>query len=334
MVLVGSVTCSIVTRRDDHVQRILLNPDIAFADNSDVQPHQLQYFVAIAETGSFTAGAQRARVVQSAASTAVRQLERELGCALFIRSRRISLTPAGEALLPRARDVLAALEAATAAVAATHGQVTGTVSLGMMTRFARFDLASRLASFRRAYPEVVVHARQPTTGSRGSLEAVRCGNLDLALVSTATEKFPGVHLHYLDSEPLVFVCHHAHALAATGAVRLAQIAHETFVDSPVGWGNRAVADAAFAAAGLRRTVHTETTDLTLGQALVREQLGVMFAPASAVSDDPQLAALDVDPPLTWTVQLARSATRPLSAAAAALAAELERGGPARRRRMA
>lgn len=314
----------IVTSRCDRVQRILPNPDITIADNSGVQPHQLRYFVAIAETGSFTAGAQRARVVQSAASTAVRQLERELGCALFVRGRRITLTPAGEALLPRARDVLAALGAAAAAVAATHGQVTGTVHLGMMTHLARFDLAGRLASFRRAHPEVVVHARQPTTGSRGSLEAVRYGDLDLALASTATETFPGVDMHYLDSEPLLFVCHRSHALAATGAVRLAQVAHETFIDSPVGWGNRAVADAAVAAAGLRRTVHTETTDLTLGQALVREQLGVMFVPASAVSDDPQLAALDVEPPLTWTVQLARSATRPLSAAAAALATELER----------
>jgi DNA-binding transcriptional LysR family regulator len=308
----------IVTSPDNRVQRILLNPDIAIFDNAVVQPHQLQYFVAVAETGSFTAGAQRARVVQSAASTAVRQLERELGCVLFIRSRRITLTPAGEALLPRARDVLAALEAATAAVAATQGQVTGTVSLGMMTHVAGFDLASRLASFRRAYPAVVVHARQPATGSRGSLEAVRGGDLDLALVSTAGETFPGVHMLYLDSEPLLFVCHRTHALAAAGAVRLAQTAHETFIDSPVGWGNRAVVDAAVAAAGLRRTVHTETTDLALGQALVREQLGVMFVPASAVSDEPQLAALDVDPPLTWTVQLARSATRPLTAAAAAI----------------
>ncbi|MEV0893695.1 LysR family transcriptional regulator [Promicromonospora sp. NPDC050262] len=291
-----------------------------------MQPHQLRYFVAIAETGSFTAGAQRARVVQSAASTAVRQLERELGCALFTRGRRIALTPEGEALLPRARDVLAALDAARAAVAATRGQVAGTVSLGMMNHLAGFDLASLLAAFGRAHPAVVVHARQTATGSRGSLDAVRSGDLDLALVSTAGETVPGMRLRYLDSEPIRFVCHRSHPLAGAGSVRLAQIADEAFIDSPVGWGNRAVVDGAFAAAGLRRAIQTEATDFELGQALVRERLGVMFVPASAVSPDPQLVALDVEPALTWTVRLAHSASRPLSAAAAALAAELERGG--------
>ncbi len=296
-------------------------------DNEWVQPHQLQYFIAVAETGSFTAGAQRARVVQSAASTAVRQLERELGCSLFVRGRRIALTPEGEALLPRAREVLAALDAATAAVAATRGLVTGTVSLGMMNHLAAFDLAGLLASFRRKHPAVVVHARQTATGSRGSLDALRRGDLDLALVSTATETISGVRLRYLDSEPLRFVCHRSHPVAEAGTIRLERIVGEAFIDSPVGWGNRAVIDGAFAAAGLRRTVQTEATDFDLGQALVGEQLGVMFVPASAVSMDPRLVALDVEPSLTWTVRLAQSASRPLSAAAAALAAELERGEP-------
>lgn len=294
-----------------------------------MQPHQLQYFVAVAETGTFTAGAQRARVVQSAASTAVRQLERELGCALFTRGRRIALTPEGEALLPRARDVLAALDAATAAVAATRGVVTGTVTLGMMNHLAAFDLAGLLASFRRKHPDVVVQVRQTAAGSRGSLEAVRRGDLDLALVSTATETVPGVRLHYLDSEPILFVCHESHGRARAGAVRLEQIADEAFIDSPVGWGNRTVVDGAFAAAGLHRTVHTETTDFVLGQALVRERLGVMCVPASAVSTDPQLVALAVEPALIWTARLGYSASRPLSAAAAALVGELELGGSAR-----
>ncbi|HEV6955375.1 MAG TPA: LysR family transcriptional regulator [Promicromonospora sp.] len=292
-----------------------------------MQPHQLQYFVAIAETGSFTAGAQRARVVQSAVSAAVKQLERELGCALFVRGRRIALTPEGEALLPRARDVLAAIDAARAAVAATRGQIVGTVSLGMMNHLARFDVAALLAEFRRAHPGVVVHARQTATGSRGSLEAVRRGDLDLALASTVAETEPGLVLRTLDSEPIQFVCHRSHPLAGAGTVHLDQLTGEPFIESPVGWGNRAVVDQAFAAAGLRRDVHTEATDFVLGQALVREALGVMFVPTSAVSPDPELVALDVEPALTWTVRLARSASRPLSAAAAALADQLERAAP-------
>jgi len=290
-----------------------------------MQPHQLTYFVAVAETGSFTAGAQRVRVVQSAVSTAVQQLERELSCRLFTRGRRISLTPEGEVLLPRARDVLAAIEAATAAVAATRGQVTGTVNLGMMYRFGSFDMAARLASFRRKYPSVVVRANTSPEGSRGHLDALRRGDLDVAIVATATETVPGMHLRYLDSEPLRFVCSASHPLARFETVRLDQIAGETFIDSPLGWGNRTLVDDAFARAGLHRAVQTETIDFALGQALTREGLGVTFVPESGLQADPRLVALDIEPAIIWTAQLACSTNRPVSAAAAALASELELG---------
>ncbi|TDD15504.1 LysR family transcriptional regulator [Nonomuraea diastatica] len=290
-----------------------------------MQPHQLEYFVAVAETGSFTAGAQRVRVVQSAVSTAVRQLERELGSALFVRGRRISLTPEGEALLPRARDVLHAMEAAVAAVAATRGQVIGTVNLGLMHHLAAYDLVGRLASFRRKHPAAVVHARSSTAGSRGHLDALRRGDLDLALVATAAETVPGVHLQCLDREPLRLVCSATHPLAGSATVRLEQIVDEAFIDFPAGWGNRSLVDSTFAAAGLRRTVHTEIIDFTMAQSLVREQLGVTFIPASAVWTDPLLVAIDVDPAIIWTARLAHSTSRPLSAAAAALAVELKAG---------
>jgi DNA-binding transcriptional LysR family regulator len=309
------------------LQRIAAALRIAICDDGRVQPHQFEYFVAVAETGSFTAGAQRVRVVQSAVSAAVRQLERELGSPLFVRGRRISLTPEGEALLPRARDVLGAIEAAAAAVAATHGQVTGTVNLGMMHHLAAFDLAGRLAAVRRRHPAVVVHGRSSATGSRDHLDALRRGDLDLALVSTETETAPGVHLHALDREPLRLVCSATHPLARSGTVRLEQIADEPFIDAPAGCGHRSLVDSAFASADLRRIVHTESIDFAVSQSLACEQLGVTFVPESAVWTDPRLAVLDVDPPLIWTARLARSANRPLSAAASALADELMAGIP-------
>ncbi|MFD0660579.1 LysR substrate-binding domain-containing protein [Thermocatellispora tengchongensis] len=190
-----------------------------------------------------------------------------------------------------------------------------------------FDLAGRLASFRRRHPAVVVQGRSSTAGTRDHLDALRRGDLDLALVATPTDTVPGVHLQSLDSEPLLLVCPVSHPLASSGTIRLEQIADEAFIDSPAGWGNRLLVDSAFAAAGLRRTVYTETIDFTMAQSLVGERLGVAFVPATLVRADPRLVALDVDPALIWTVRLARSASRPLSAAAAALAAELKAGTP-------
>jgi DNA-binding transcriptional LysR family regulator len=79
---------------------------------------QLRAFVAIADTGTFTAAAQRVHVTQAAISMQIRQLETELGAKLFVRApRRVVLTEAGEQLLQRARHILRDHDAAIDVVA-------------------------------------------------------------------------------------------------------------------------------------------------------------------------------------------------------------------------
>ncbi|MEV4068036.1 LysR family transcriptional regulator, partial [Nonomuraea dietziae] len=83
---------------------------------------QMRYVVAVAETSNFTRAAERCMVVQSALSHQIARLERELGARLFERtSRRVRLTPEGEAFLPAARQALEAAERARAEVAAAAG---------------------------------------------------------------------------------------------------------------------------------------------------------------------------------------------------------------------
>lgn len=94
---------------------------------------QMEVVVAVAEEGGFTAAAQRLHVVQSAVSSTVRALERELGTPLFDRTtHRVSLTPAGEAFVPAARATLRAAEQARSAVDAARGQLRGRVTVGTM----------------------------------------------------------------------------------------------------------------------------------------------------------------------------------------------------------
>src|ERR1700756_3271404 len=75
----------------------------------DVHGRDLRYFVAVAEDLHFTRAAERLFISQPALSKQVRMLERQLGAPVFARGREgIRLTPVGEALLPHARQVLAA----------------------------------------------------------------------------------------------------------------------------------------------------------------------------------------------------------------------------------
>ncbi|MGW6227967.1 LysR family transcriptional regulator, partial [Cellulosimicrobium cellulans] len=97
-----------------------------------METRQLEYFVAVAEELSFTRAAARVFAVQSSVSAGVRALEAELGARLFERTKRsVALTSQGEALLPRARAVLDAVDEARAAVAPGPHLVRGTVRLGV-----------------------------------------------------------------------------------------------------------------------------------------------------------------------------------------------------------
>src|ERR1700689_2342790 len=119
--------------------------------------HQLRYFCAIADTGSFTRAAQQTHVSQPSLSQQLRKLEDELGARLFDRlGRRVQLTEFGRAFLPRARAVLRDLEAARSDVIERKPAISGPISVGVIPTVTPYFLPSVLASFSRKYPQVHV----------------------------------------------------------------------------------------------------------------------------------------------------------------------------------
>jgi len=93
---------------------------LAVFDDQDVDLRRLRYFVAVAEELSFSRAARRVGLSQQALSSQIRCFEEEIGCVLFFRTtRRVELSPAGLALLPKARlSLAAAVEALASARAA------------------------------------------------------------------------------------------------------------------------------------------------------------------------------------------------------------------------
>jgi DNA-binding transcriptional LysR family regulator len=291
-----------------------------------VELRDLDYFLTCCQAGSFTAAARQAHIVQSAMSAAVARLEHELGVSLFDRSvTPVTVTEHGAALQAAALRVVEAVQAARDDVAAVSGRVRGTVILGCTLHTGPLDLAAVLAGLRDRHPGVIVHLRQSLAGSAGNLQAVIDGSMDIALTASPADAGPGrpprgVLLTPLISEPLVFVCPADHGLSQRARVTAADLADETILRFPPGWGIRATVDAVLGA----DPSAIEIGDYALMLTLVQSRFGTTLLPASAITRGyPGLVAVAADDPrLAWNLSAAISASRRPTAAATALLSAL------------
>ncbi|WP_333629584.1 LysR family transcriptional regulator, partial [Stenotrophomonas cyclobalanopsidis] len=197
---------------------------------------QLEFAVALAEEGNFTRAAARCHVVQSALSHQIAHLEAELGTPLFERlPREVRITPAGEALLVHARQVLVSLRHLRADVAAVTGEVRGTLAIGQISSLTDIDVVAILATFRQAYPQVEFQLR--VDKSETLIAQVQARELDVALVGLApSASLDGVCHQMLQEEDLVAVVAPTHRLAGQARLPLALLQDEALVDFARGTG--------------------------------------------------------------------------------------------------
>lgn len=283
---------------------------------------QLEHFVAVGEERHFTRAAERVHIVQSALSSSIRSLEAELGVALFLRTtRRVELTEAGRALMPEARRVLAAVEAARDAVAEVQDMLRGTLSVGIMQAHGVVDLVGLIGRFHREHPHVEVRLRQ--AGSTVLAEAVREGTLDLAFVALPDHATHGLSRTVVGAEPMDFVCSPRHRFSERTFVTLEALADEEFIDYPGEWGARVAVDVAFAAAGVRRRSSFVANDLLMMLNLAAEGFGVALVPRSMASfrTDVRFIRLRKWVPI-WEISVVGRPGGPHSAAARALLAAI------------
>ncbi|WP_443674882.1 LysR family transcriptional regulator [Lentzea californiensis] len=163
---------------------------------------QLEYFVAVAESGSFTRAAERVHVAQPGVSAQVRRLERELGHALLDRSgRTVTLTDVGAAVLPLVRAALGSVESARRTVEEMAGLVRGAVRVGMVVSCGIMDLPELLSEFHSSYPAVEITLSE--ADSDELISSLVDGRLDFALVGYTGAEPEGLSVRVLADEPLV-----------------------------------------------------------------------------------------------------------------------------------
>ncbi len=141
---------------------------------------QLAYFEAVVRHGGFSRAAEQLHIAQPAVSAQIRRLERELGTALLERTtRRVTLTPAGELVLARARSALAQVEGARADLAELATVTRGQLRIGATQLLASIDLPRALAGFHRRYPAVTIALRSGLIADL--LADLDAGRIDVAL---------------------------------------------------------------------------------------------------------------------------------------------------------
>ena len=234
---------------------------------------QLQYFLATAEQGSFTAAARSLYVAQPSLSEQVRQLEAELGVELFARvGRGIALTEAGRALRPEAERVLAGVEQARDVVRDVRELRGGTLSFGMFGTASDYLIADLVGDFRRRYPDV----RLRLVGQNSSLvaDAVRTGRLEAALVVLPVDD-DGLELRPVHREELVVVGRSPERLGEAMTIeRLAELPLVLY-DAEYGWADpmrRQLAERA-QLAGISLSPAVEVEDLEAAVQLARRGIG-------------------------------------------------------------
>ncbi|HUE11021.1 MAG TPA: LysR family transcriptional regulator [Steroidobacteraceae bacterium] len=268
--------------------------------------NELQFFVQVSETQSFTKAAKRLGVPKSSVSRAILKLENRLGVRLVERTtRRVALTEAGELLVVRARRILAELDAAGADLRALTGIQTGHVLIGAIHTMGPVDLSLALGSFHERHPGVELTVREES--SEELAELLRADELDLAFLSV-TERIEsrGIGFQPLVSEELVAIVPRSHRLGGRRRVRMRELAGERFIAYREGARLRELLISAGHAAGFEPQIALESNESQLIRRLVARGLGVALVPRSDCgSENEELSVAKlIDPPLKRDITLA------------------------------
>ncbi|WP_206784959.1 LysR family transcriptional regulator [Amycolatopsis sp. MtRt-6] len=271
-----------------------------------MQFHQLAYFVAVAEHRHFTRAAEQVRVAQPSLSQQIRALEHDLGAPLFHRIRgNVTLTEAGETLLPIARRILADTETARLAIRELFELDRGRVRLGAPPSLCTGLLPAMLAAFRRRYPGIQLELHE--SGSGDLRQRLAEGALDLALLAGArTTADAGLTATPLLLEELVVIS--APEAPVTGdRLGIGALADVPLVMFRRGYDVREATVNACRAAGFEPSFAIEGGEMDAVLELVRAGVGAAVVPSTVAGDRFRMTRFTPDAGMTRVVQLAHRA---------------------------
>jgi DNA-binding transcriptional LysR family regulator len=249
-----------------------------------VEIRQLRAFVAIAESGTFTAGALRVHVTQAAISMQIRQLETEIGAKVFVRApRHVILTEAGEQLLRRARHILREHDAALDEIAELAGAERGRLRIGSASAMVLSEqLPAILKELRKQHPAAEISVTSGT--SEVLVDQILGGEVDVAFVSLPVD-VRGIKTERLSQDQLVAIASPRHKLAKQRTISAYTLAGERLILGERGGNTRRLIDQFFAQAGASLHVAMELSRQQAIKRMVEEDMGVGIVPLQSVKEE-------------------------------------------------
>ncbi|MBU1358454.1 MAG: LysR family transcriptional regulator [Gammaproteobacteria bacterium] len=196
----------------------------------------LRYFLAVAEARHFGRAAARLNIAQPPLSVQIRDLENELGTALFQRTARgVTLSDAGAAFLPHAEAVLAASRQAVSVARDAAAGRGGRLVIGFIPTLAYTLLPHLLPSYREAYPGVAISLREVLVTDKE--DALLSGSIDVGIYRPPA-RHPEIQTATIGEERMILAVPTGHRLARRKQVAAAEIAGEPLLMYPPSRGDQ------------------------------------------------------------------------------------------------
>lgn len=247
--------------------------------DQDLELRHLRYFVAVAEELHFARAAERLHLSQPPLSQQIRKMEEILGCQLFVRtSRSVKLTPAGVALLDRARRTLRNVQRDVEDVRSVGGGEVGSLNVGFVSSAILTTLPRILSAYREAYPRI--HLRLYEGFTSRVLDGLENGTMDAGILRDS-DPSETLNVKTLFTEPYVAVLPATHPCARQKSISAQTLREEPFVYYPRSAGARAYEKplTIFEEHGFRPHIVQEASHWVSILNLVGAGFGVSVAPA-------------------------------------------------------
>ncbi|MGI9292754.1 MAG: hydrogen peroxide-inducible genes activator [Pseudomonadales bacterium] len=187
----------------------------------------LQYVIAVADCASFSRAADACAITQPALSERIKRIETTLGVELFERNKRaLQVTPVGERLVLKARELLDEAVEIDEIVSSSHQPLTGPLRIGIIATLGPYLMPLVLPRLRRKYPQLELILHEGLTDSL--LTTLHAGSLDL-VIAAAPLHASGITQLDLFYEPFFLAVPREHELAQRSVVNAADLRGDNMI---------------------------------------------------------------------------------------------------------